>query len=1184
MKIKQIELNGFKSFADRAALPLHEGITCIVGPNGCGKSNVVDAFRWVLGEQSAKSLRGEKMEEVIFQGSATKKQKGMAEVNLIISHSFGADRESNDKGSAEEAREATVARRLYRSGESEYILNRKQCRLKDIRDIFLDTGLDVKSYSILDQGRISEIVNAKPLDRRFLIEEVAGVMKYKVRRAEALAKLETSKQNLQRISDVIAEVKRQLGSLDRQVKKAERYKRLMEELKEADLRASKREHTTLSETLASLTAETDRLREEESSRRSDLSTGENRIEAKRIELVEQEKVLAGMELRLREKEKALSDAEKRIAVLKTTIENRRHELTRLAVQEEELEARKKELLEKISGLRETEEEFLLKVDDLSESMREKKELISGMEASLKEKEEELEDTRREIFRVSERLSNTRNELHKLQAGQENLRYRESVSARDMESVGKGIEAAEGSVADLEEIMMQKEVEISRLQREKEALKAEIESMRTEMEETRAILAREREALASTLARLKSLKELLVDKSLREFLETQRSHGEGHRMLSDSFSTEKGFESAIEAVLAEKTNALVMEGQESILSAVGLIRDMDLGRTSLLYTEAPEPETKGSPAAINHPSIIGKASDYITAGEGSIRSSLLSALSSTYIVKDLPSAFETLHFFEGRQEMTVVTLEGEVLDTAGWVTAGRGREILKRKREIKELQAAAGDLQERISEMDERIGMLSSGLSSQKGLLKEKESAIIDTEKRISLTQQTIRNQKDDLERKKKRLSALEAEAASLSQEREKAEALIAVKTAEVSRLEEEKASVTEEMTFRQSGLAAIRAEYEDSRSRLTELKLTLGSYKEKVDSLRRESRTAEEAIAETERKKERSIEEGIRAEETLRSLAEELKTAEEGIRELILRADSLRQEGRSLKESIRSEGEDLLGQELALKKIRTEIDDLSRRLTAASSQATEKSLRIGNIEETVMQRYGLVIGDEAVEFEGHNPEEDAEKIGELNGRIRDLGPVNLGTIEEYEEQKQRYDFLTRQQQDLTLSISELEEAISRINATTRKKLREAYDLLREKFVGVFTTLFGGGKADIILTDEENILESGLDVIAQPPGKKLQNLNLLSGGEKALTSLALLFAGFLIKPSPLCILDEADAPLDESNTVRYSRMIKELSRDTQFIVITHNRTTMEVADYIYGITMEEPGASRAISLQLEDVAA
>ncbi|NTU42421.1 MAG: AAA family ATPase, partial [Nitrospirales bacterium] len=782
MKIKQIELNGFKSFADRATLPLHEGITCIVGPNGCGKSNIVDAFRWVLGEQSAKSLRGEKMEEVIFQGSATKKQKGMAEVNLLISHNQTKSPEEEDKA-------ATVARRLYRSGESEYILNKKQCRLRDIRDIFLDTGLDVKSYSILDQGRISEIVNAKPQDRRFLIEEVAGVMKYKVRRAEALAKLESSKQNLQRIGDVIGEVKRQLGSLDRQVKKAERYKRLMEELKEVDLRAARREYISLSAILSALSADIEQLREEDSSRRSDLSTRENQIEAKRIGIAEKERILTDLEQRLREAEKAVSDEEKKIAVMRTTLENKRTDLARLSVQSEEFDAKKIELTERASSISASEAEILLKVDGLSESLRQKMELISQMEISLKESEDELEEKRRDIFRVSERLGNRKNELHKLQASIENLRYRESVSVRDSESVRRGIESAEKAAMESEDILRLREEELFLAQEERSSLRAEMERLRTEMEETRNILARERESLASTRARLNSLKELLMDKSLREFLETQSSHGEKPpRMLSDILSTEKGFESAIEAVLAERTTSLLMEGRDEILSAMGIIREMKLGRTSLLYTGEKAPETKAT-SALAHPAIMGRAADYITVEQETARNSVLLALQSTYIVRDIPAALEALRAADPEQEVTFVTLDGEVMDNAGWITAGRGQEVLKKKREIKELQAAAEEIRERTEDMEERLELLTSDLSSRKETVKARESAIVDLEKNISLAQHTIRNQKDDLERKKKRLTALEAEAASLSQEREKADGLISAKTEEVSLLEAEKVSV-----------------------------------------------------------------------------------------------------------------------------------------------------------------------------------------------------------------------------------------------------------------------------------------------------------------------------------------------------------------------------------------------------------
>jgi chromosome segregation protein len=359
------------------------------------------------------------------------------------------------------------------------------------------------------------------------------------------------------------------------------------------------------------------------------------------------------------------------------------------------------------------------------------------------------------------------------------------------------------------------------------------------------------------------------------------------------------------------------------------------------------------------------------------------------------------------------------------------------------------------------------------------------------------------------------------------------------------------------------------------------SYREKIDALGREKDAISNAIGEFENKKEQAIKEIRDAEEKIKESTTKLQKLEEEIKSIVMDVDNMQVQRTKLRDTINSENQEIVSKSNILRNIRAQIDEISQQMTDLNSKAVENRLRIENIETSISQKYGLDIKTHGIEVEGFDAAEDENKIDELNTKIRELGPVNLGTIEEYEELKNRYDFLTKQQQDLTMSIAELEEAISRINTTTRRKLREAYDSLRTKFTEVFATLFGGGRADIILTDEENILESGLDIIAQPPGKKLQNINLLSGGEKALTSLALLFAGFLIKPSPLCVLDEADAPLDESNTVRFAQMIKELSKETQFIVITHNRTTMEVADYLYGITMEEPGVSKAISLQFTE---
>jgi chromosome segregation protein len=1188
MKIKQIELIGFKSFADKTLFPLHSGITCIVGPNGCGKSNVVDAFRWVLGEQSAKSLRGEKMEEVIFQGSATKKQKGMAEVTLIISQKGDA---KNGNGSSDESTdEIYVARRLYRSGESEYLLNRKLCRLKDIKDIFLDTGLDVKSYSILDQGRIGEIINTKPHEKRFLIEEVAGVMKYKVRKAEALSKLESSKQNLQRINDIVYEVKRQINSLDRQVKKAERYKRLIGELKEVELRTAKREYTRLSTILSGILSEIEKLREIDASQRSELSTLENLIETKRLELAERENALTELENNLHEKERSISDSEKHIAVLKTNIENKKEDIIRLTNQQEEIKNKKEELSGKISELNDTENALLSSIENISMELNEKKDWIADIETKITDKESEIENQRKEIFKASENLSNKKNEFHKLQSSLENMKYRKSVALKDIETIKAGMDELEKAIREAEESIKIKTDDILRLKSEKDAITSEIAQLKNDIESKKTLLSQEREDLASNISRLNSLKELIVDRSIADFV----SEGRGYRVLSDIINANKDYEMAIEAALSEKINALIIDNIEDAISVIDIVKEKNLERTAILYRgqrtddRSQMTEDRGQTTAnITHDNIIGKASDFATFEDNDVKEKVFGITDTTYIVKDLQTAMGILFTHSPIRPFThpvhLVTLDGEIITSDGWLFAGHGKDILKRKREIKELQQTIDEQQLRIKNIEAMLDSHSNDLTNKKESLKNTEDSINETEKQLSLIEHSLKNHLEEMDRKTRRLSFLNTEITTISQEMCSLDGILQSKTEEIGRLEGELNEVNNSIAALQESLSAIKGDYEDARSHLTELKLSMTSYREKIDALRRERDAISDAIGEFENKKEQAIKEIQDADKRIKESTAELQKLEEEIKSIVMDVDNMQVERTKLRDTISSENQEIISKGNILRNIRAQIDEISQQLSDLNSKAVENRLKIENIETSINQKYGLDIKTEVIEIEGFDAAEDENKIDELNTKIRELGPVNLGTIEEYEELKNRYDFLTKQQQDLNMSIAELEEAISRINTTTRRKLREAYDSLRTKFAEVFTTLFGGGRADIILTDEENILESGMDIIAQPPGKKLQNINLLSGGEKALTSLSLLFAGFLIKPSPLCVLDEVDAPLDESNTVRFAQMIKELSKETQFIVITHNRTTMEVADYLYGITMEEPGVSKAISLQFTEAA-
>jgi len=1189
MKIKEIDLVGFKSFGDRTALHLHDGITCIVGPNGCGKSNVVDAFRWVLGEQSAKSLRGEKMEEVIFQGSATKKSKGMAEVRLVISTAMPAHREGAPKegGDGEPSDDSSydkieVARRLYRSGESDYILNKRSCRLKDIRDLFLDTGLDVKSYSILDQGRMTEILNTKPVERRFLIEEVAGVMKYKVRKAEALSKLSSSKENLQRINDITIEVRRQINSLDRLVKKAERYKRLLDEFRELDLRVAKRDHIRLKSTIDALNAEIERLREALSVRRSEFSTLETGIATKRIEILEKEKVLSELENRLNEKAKSIAELEKESAVLKNIIENKKEDISRLNSQTDERDLKKGELFAKISELDGTERSLLAKIDEITEGLKEKRDWASGIEVSIVEKEEELENRRKELFMHSDTLSSRRNDLHKLQSSLETLNYRESASMRDKEGISKNLDESVRRIAELSGEIQDRKSETTRLHEEKEELSAKITHLREEIENKKILLAKEKEELAGNLSRLDSLKELIIDKSLYEFLaESEESKHLSPAILSNIISAGKDYEVAVEAALSEKINSLIIDKISDVFAAITVIKEKGLGKTSILFTDLCRmPSDAGGTLSPATPGVIGRASDFISFESAEAEAIACSVLKNVFVVDDLSSALELRKDAQYR-DLSFVTIAGELIATDGFISAGKGKEILKRKREIRELQREIDNRQAQIGKTEEDILVTTDALAFKKEELRTIDNAVIELEREISLSQHSLQGKNEEIERMRRRLSFLETELATIDGEKESLNAVISTKAAEIAALDNERDVLNDKIANLQESLSVVRGEYDTERSHLTEMKTSLAAYREKLEALKKERTTIADTIEELDMKNAAAREDIKTAEGKITSSLDEMQKIEEAVTALVTEAGAIEKERSEKREVINSENIEVVAKDETLKGFRAIIDDLSQELSDNNAKFAENKVRLENIETTMMQKYSLDVGAAEITLEGFSPEEDEQKMIELNGSIQAMGPVNIGAIEEYEELKTRYDFLSKQQQDLTLSIAELEEAITRINATTKKKLREAYEALRGKFQEVFTVLFGGGRADIILTDEQNILESGLDIIAQPPGKKLQNINLLSGGEKALTSLSLLFAGFLIKPSPLCILDEADAPLDESNTVRFARMIKDLAGDTQFLIITHNRATMEAADYLYGITMEEPGVSKAISLRFSE---
>ena len=1165
MRIEKIELIGFKSFSERTAFNLHPGITCIVGPNGCGKSNIVDSFRWVLGEQSAKSLRGEKMEEVIFNGSAIKKPKGMAEVTLVMS---GIGDPTQDNGD-DSLNMTSVTRRLYRSGESEYMANKAVCRLKDIKDLFLDTGLEVKSYSILEQDRIAAILSSKPQDRRFLIEEVAGVMKYKVRRTEAQNKLEASRFNLQRINDIVSEVKRQINTLDRQAKKAERYKKLSAEMRAIELKIAKKDYQNLKGSLEKILAEYHALKENEALKRAELTGIENTTEKDRIELLEKEKFLGNIQQEFRDIEKAIAETERLIAVSNTDSDNLKEYLVKLHSQKDEFGTKRSELSQKQEELKSIEIKLSADIDGLKEELKTKNDLIETLENELGEKENIVETKRREIFRISEELSNLRNETGRMQASLEALERKEAALIKESEDSRRTLNEIDSSINDVEGSLRNKNNDILILNEKKGLYISELSSAREKIENLRNQLSGTKEDIASNISRLESLRELILDAPTREIL-SEGSNLHIISSLSDILSVEPEYEKAVENALSEKINSFILKSPEDIELAISILKAKGIGRMAFMpLTPKAVEDAADVPAGI-----IGRAADFVKvdAGFADIAKNLLS---NVLIVKDLRTA---LAIRESGTKALLVTLDGEISEPSGAVIGGEGRGVLKRKREIREIEEIIEQKKIFIARMQEDFNRLQLGITEKESGIRDIESVIVNTEKEMSLSKLTSENYREEKERIDRKLAYLSIELEEIAREKEAVKKLLLEKETVINAGESKKHITEKDMSDLLAMIPREKINYEEQRAHITDLRLSITSLREKTESIQKEKDAAGSAIEELLQKNNSVNDEIKSVEDRISQREKETGEHKEKIKGMVLNADGLREKISAKRETIEQDNQKLLSYEQGIKTLRHDVDSLSAKISELDIEKTEHRMRIENLTGNIRQNYGAEI--DTLTAEPLLPE-DEERLNELKTKIQELGQVNLGTLEEYEELSTRYEFLSKQQEDLSKSIAELEEAITKINSTTKKRLREAFEELKVKFSEVFVKLFGGGKAELIMTDENNILETGIDITAQPPGKKFQNITLLSGGEKALTALSLLFASFLIKPTPLCILDEADAPLDDSNTARFANMLRELSNTIQFIVITHNRVTMEASDYIYGITMEEPGISKVISMQLSE---
>jgi chromosome segregation protein len=1192
MQLKTLEMIGFKSFSDKTVIAFQPGITAVVGPNGCGKSNISDAIRWVLGEQSAKHLRGDKMEDVIFNGSESRKPLGMAEVTLRLTNVNGTFA-SSEFGHYQEIE---ITRRLYRSGESEYLINRIPCRLKDIRDLMMDAGVGAKIHAIIEQDKVDQILSSKPQDRRFLFEEVAGVMKYKARRQEALSKLESTNQNLLRVNDIIIEVKRQVNSLDRQARKAERYQKLRAEMKDLDFRLASVDYSSLGTEWTESSEEFKKLENEVTELHAALGRIEATIEETRADTLSAEHELGTLQHRIHETETALSRAEHHVEMSKSQITSLVEQRGRDLADSEYL---KQEITRVAAQKARHEEESGVLADAINEKNAVLGSMTSDLEAlsrSLQEQEFQLEETRAGILNAMTGSATEKSRIVNLES---RITHLDEQDVRDLSEKND----LEQRLAELASRLAGKEREIEKLSGRKNAAMEERTDVASRLEQAiakkkslEAGLNESKNRLAGQSARLRSLLELEqslegYQKGVRTVMSARKegssaeSLGTIHGLVADMIETEPKYEVAIEAVLGDRLQYVVVDSQTDSLKAIDYLKAKSGGRGTFLPKKTRE--VKSEPFKKNgHSGVIGSALNVVSYQD--TYSSVAQYLLGDVVVVDNMDTALYLWQKDGFDK-TVVTLAGEIVDPWGAVTGGAvdatGSGMLTKRREIKDIEHELAELRAHIAVLEAELISVEASIASTTRTEAELSLQIHLMELELVNNEKDGTSVRDDIGRATERTRTLDTEAAGRAALRQELQTGIEQSTALLRDLEAGHSNAQSNIEAIQLELSHKKEGLDAARSAITELKMELTAHQEKQSAAARTIATLVQTEAEmTERLIKREAEiTGIAAK--LIELESTISNTETEIKGHIEVLEAERRVLVSKQESHAAKIHALRAAEEQAREVRHDIEAAQKKLSANEVKRTELRMRIEHLKDTIWNSYHTeleVVVQELGQFE-INLEESKTKVEDLRLKIDQMGPINVDALQEYNELKERYDILSAQQNDINESITNLKSTIAKLDGETRELFSEAFNAIQEKFKEVFALLFEGGRAELVLLDESNILESGIEIIAQPRGKKFQSITLLSGGERALTAIALLFAAFLVKPSPFCMLDEVDAPLDEANVTRFTRLIREMSSRSQFITITHNKRTMEMADALYGITMEEPGCSRVVSVKLREPA-
>jgi chromosome segregation protein len=1221
MYLKNLTVFGFKSFADKTALNFQPGVTAIVGPNGCGKSNVSDAIRWVLGEQSAKALRGGEMADVIFNGTDGRKPVGMAEVSLTLG---GVGEESLKAAGVEVSYdEVTLTRRIFRDGGSEYFLNRTPCRLKDIQQLFMGTGVGRTSYSILAQGHITQILSSKPEDRRMIFEEAAGITKFKAQKKESLRKLEYTEQNLLRIADTIQEVKRQIGSLQRQAAKARRYKQISQELQHLETQFIRHQF--------------DVLQGEISERQNAVENLRNEIEAGSNDVLRFENEISRLRALLSELEHEVAVQQQRGLELKS--EMNRHDSRRHFNQERirEIESQNLKALEEIAQTEErhraAQEELVIVTENLATAeaaLTQHKEALQTRQNALREVEEGLRQ-RQESLRQAQSAAFT--------AAQDSARIRNEFNALELQK--------QGNLVRLEKLStekMQLEEERCRLEARLVEFTASVEVEKLNVATTRGSVEQRQNRLrelqtelhAASVEQDKLLQQQAEKRSRLQLLEQLEGSREGFDAgvvaalrqsrsvigsLADRIRVPDQFITAVENALGHNLQLVLTEHPSSAEEILADLSANKSGRASVVALSSQEcsranqlaftgemAPASGPVSELQTGQIVHALS--VIEAEPSVEPLLKSLLVRTFIAADLKTAKAQLQ--NGHAGCDFVTLGGELLNrhgiyTGGYLNAGGNGQapssILGRKNQITELQAELAELQERVAVASQKRGALVNEQTELQASLQQAQMELRQQEVAIATREGEFNSLTNSNRLLHQRIDTMVFEVESLAaQEAEglqKREAL----AARLNELEARELATQEQVIALTRELEELRVARDVANTALTESKVGLASDEQLASSFRQQQTSLGHRISELGQLVDARRNE-CSAFVTRKEQAEaEIQDSQSQTERLQLELEGVNVKTAELVGHKNAQDGEILQRDEALRSQRNRLTETQNQRGALDVELAQKNIFVQNLREKVQSKYHLNLEDIRSEcitithadegpakIETLTPEQMAEagaatdwnsvqqQVEALQQKIDDMGAVNLVAIEEYEETEQRHQFLTQQYDDLVNAKAQLLEVINRINDQTRQMFTETFEKIRDNFRAMFVDVFGGGKADLVLSDTADVLESGIEIVARPPGKQLQSISLLSGGEQTMVAVSLLFSIYQVKPSPFCVLDELDAPLDEANVIRFVKILQRFLAHSQFVIITHNKRTIGMADVLYGVTMQEHGVSKIVSVK------